>query len=72
MNDLARAWIFEYLERVTSQMECELYEVQRKSLQSCDALDIIDYIELLYRYRQAISMQQDIVQIMAFSRGKDL
>lgn len=44
MDDLTRSWIYQYFERITSQMESELYHYHTKTLQNCDGLDIIEYI----------------------------
>ena len=65
MDDLTRSWIYQYLELTTSRMESELYHYHTKTLQNCDGLDIIEYIELLQRYRQAVAIQQDIIRILA-------
>lgn len=70
MDDLTRSWIYQYLELTTSQMESELCYYRAKTLQNCDGLDIIEYIELLQRYRQAVAIQQDIIRILAL--GDDI
>lgn len=72
MKDLSDAWIYQYLERITSEYENLLHEMERQLLASCDTVDLIDYIEARQRYQQAIKMQQDIILIMHIGRsGRD-
>lgn len=68
MSDLAIEWIHEYLERVTSQLEVEIQTRQSQTLLRCDGVDLLDYIEVLQRYRQAVAMQRDIIRILQISR----
>lgn len=69
MNDITRIWLYQYFERITVEMESELYHYYRKTLQNCDGLDIIEYIELLQRYREAVAIQQDVIRIMALGEN---
>mgnify|MGYP004660931625 CR=1 FL=1 len=72
MKDLSDAWIYQYLERITSEYENLLHEMERQLLADCDTVDLIDYIEARQRYQQAIKMQQDIILIMHIGRsGRD-
>lgn len=72
MKDLSDAWIYQYLERITSEYENLLHEMERQLLASCDTVDLIDYIEARQRYQQAIKMQQDIILILHIGRsGRD-
>ena len=69
MNDITRMWLYQYFERITVEMESELYHYHRKTLQNCDGLDIMEYIELLQRYREAVAIQQDVIRIMALGEN---
>lgn len=69
MDDITRMWLYQYFERITSELETELYQLRNKTLQNCDGLDIIEYIELLQQYREAVQIQQDVIRILAIGRN---
>ena len=65
---LAEEWIYQYLERITSELEALVDEAGDRSLRRCDTLDLVEYIEAVQRYRQAVAMQKDIVRILSITR----
>lgn len=65
---LAEEWIYQYLERITSELEALVAETGDRSLRRCDTLDLVEYIEAVQRYRQAVAMQKDIVWILSAAR----
>lgn len=71
MTDITRLWLYQYFQRIVAELENELRFYQSKTLQSCDGLDIIEYIELLQRFRQAVQIQQDVYNILSWGDGAD-
>ncbi len=65
---LAEEWIYQYLERITSELEALVAETGDRFLRRCDTLDLVEYIEAVQRYRQAVVMQKDIVRILSITR----
>ena len=68
-DDLSQIWVYQYLDRITAEFESTIHDMERKLLVDCDAVDLIDYIELRQRYHQAVKMQQDIILIMHIGRS---
>ena len=59
--------VLQYLVRVVSDMENQLSAMRSNlDLQKADAVDIIDYIELLSAYRMAIEIEREIVKILSW------
>ena len=59
-------FVLQYLTRFVSEMENRVVEYKRNiDLQNLDAVDIIDYVELLAQYRIAVQMERDIVSLIS-------
>lgn len=67
MDDLTAAFIYQYLNRITSEAE-SIMAVYRQAvrLDKCDTVDLIDYIESRVRYETATAIERDIIEIMSW------
>lgn len=66
-NSLHHLMVLQYLVRVVSDMENQLFAMRSNlDLQKADAVDIIDFIELRSAYEMAVRMEKEIVQILSW------
>ena len=67
MTDKLRIlFVLQYITRFVSEMENRVAETKRNiDLQNLDAVDIIDYVELLAQYRLAVQIEKDIVSLLS-------
>lgn len=69
MDDLTSAFIYQYLNRITSEAETVMAAYrQAVRLDKCDTVDLIDYIESRVRYETATAIEKDIIDIMSWGR----
>lgn len=67
MTDKLRIlFVLQYITRFVSEMENRVAETKRNiDLQNLDAVDIIDYVELLAQYRLAVQIEKDILSLLS-------